>query len=637
MKKLSNKFKLKRIFNEVSKHIRPPERKLPSAWVEDNIVLVDGPQAGAKVKLTSFQKGMIDAPFLENKIKYVFMTSAQIGKTTILNGIIFNKMANDPGNMIIGQCTTKEMQQYLSAKIRPAIEACPALSSVVTDKNDRNAVNNNNQIQLKSNHFLYMVSLTSPSNLRGKSASYVLLDEVSGAAIDTDEGNPVALAANRATTFGDEARIIVSSTPTTKLGIINQEWLASDQRKFFVPCPHCGKHQVIDWENVKFEWVSRDGRNLPDVESARYVCPHCQSDWSEGDRIRAVAQGEWRATRESDVAGFWISRLYSPFSSIKSCVSDFAQAWQTFDLQSFYNTVLGTVYDDAETAVEVNELEELKTDVSVENIPDDVIFCCSGVDQQLDRVESTLLGVAKNKIYVLDHRIFRDYNAERYESPVWDRLINFQKSKFTTVSGQRVPMLACFLDTSNGKFTQAGYRICAKWKNLHAIKGSSSGTAPIIPVKPTTTGGHELLMLGVNVGKTAVRELLTRNLKENPHIGLEISETVPDDYLDQLLSESIKRTVTGTRWVKNPGATRNEALDCLVYSYAASRYVLSKMSWDKLIAMKEKLNREPEATLEAPKSHSNEQIEETKPITHHKPNRRPMARPVRRGGWVNNF
>ncbi|EMY7840717.1 phage terminase large subunit family protein [Escherichia coli] len=636
MKKVSNKFKLKRIFNAVSKHIRPPERKLPSAWVEDNIVLVDGPQAGAKVKLASFQKGMIDAPFLERKIKYVFMTSAQIGKTTILNGIIFNKMANDPANIIIGQATTKEMQQYLSGKIRPAIDECPILREAVTDKNDRNAVNNNNQIQLKSNHFLYMVSLTSPSNLRGKSAPYVLLDEVSGAAIDADEGNPVALAANRATTFGDEARIIVSSTPTTKLGIINQEWLASDQRKFFVPCPHCGEYQVIEWDHVHFEWVNRDGRNVPDVDSARYVCPHCKTDWTEGDRIRAVAQGEWRATRESDVAGFWISRLYSPFSSIKACVSDFSQAWQTFDLQSFYNTVLGTVYDDAETAVEVNELEQLKTEVSVENIPDDVIFCCSGVDQQLDRVEATMLGIAKDKIYILDHRIWHDYNCERYESPVWDKLINFQKSRFTTVSGQRVPMLACFLDTSNGKFTQAGYRICTKWKNLHAIKGSSSGNAPLIPVKPTTTGGHELLMLGVNVGKTAVRELLTRNLKDNPHIGLEISETVPDDYLDQLLSESIKRTVTGTRWVKNPGV-RNEALDTLVYSFAASRHVLSKMSWDKLIALKEKLNRETETAVEAPKTHSDEQKQETKPITHNKPNRRPMARPVRRNSWVNNF
>ncbi|MCV5632561.1 terminase, partial [Escherichia coli] len=71
---------------------------------------------------------------------------------------------------IIGQSTAKEVAMYLNTKIRPSIEACPALQEVVTDKNDRNAVNNNNQIQLKTNHFLYMVSLTSPSSLRGRTA-----------------------------------------------------------------------------------------------------------------------------------------------------------------------------------------------------------------------------------------------------------------------------------------------------------------------------------------------------------------------------------------------------------------------------------------------------------------------------------
>ncbi|EDZ7377391.1 terminase [Salmonella enterica] len=632
MKKIANKLKLKRIFSSISSVIRPPKRILPSEWCEENVVLVDGPQAGTKVKLTSFQKGMIDAPFLEKKQKYVFMTSAQIGKTTILNGILFNQMANDPCNMIIGQSTTKEMSQYLAGKIRPAIEACEALKNAVTDKNDRNAVNNNNQIQLKSNHFLYMVSLTSPSTLRGKSAAWVLLDELD-AAQASDEGDPVALAANRATTFGEEARIIVSSTPTHKLGAVNQQWLTSDQRKFFVPCPHCGEYQVIEWENVKFDWVLTDGKSLPDPDSAKYICPHCANSWTEGDRIRAVAQGEWRATKESEVAGFWISRLYSPFSSIRSCVVDFAQAWQTFDLQSFYNTVLGLVYDDKDTAVEPSELEMLhNSDLTIENIPDDTCFLVSSVDQQLDRIEVTVMGVSRSGVRVISHRSFFDVNCERYESPVWDQLLAYVKARFYTVSGERVPMLATFLDTSNGRFTQAGYRICSKWKNLHAIKGSSSVQAPLIPAKVSKVGGHELLMLGVNVGKSAVREILARNLKDNPHTTFEYGD-VPDDYIDQLLSESIKKTASGVRWVKNPGSTRNEALDCLVYAYAASRWVISKMSWDKLYAIKASLNSQeeaPEQPQEAPKV-------ESKPIAQPKHKRRPVARPVNRSGWIRNF
>ncbi|PVO50902.1 terminase gpA endonuclease subunit [Salmonella enterica] len=637
MKLVPNKSKLKRLFKNASNLIRPPKKMLPSEWCENNMVLVDGPQAGSLVKLLSFQKGMIDAPFQEKKTRYTYMTSAQIGKTTILNGILFNQMANDPCNMIIGQSTKTEMSQYLAGKIRPSIEACEALKNIVTDKNDRDAVNNNNQIQLKTNHFLYMVSLTSPSNLRGKTVKLGLLDEIDAATV-SEEGDPVALAANRLTTFGDESRLIISSTPTHKLGAINQHWLASDQRKFFVPCPHCGEHQVIEWENVHFEWRNIDGKNLPDPDTARYICPHCKNAWTEGDRIRAVAVGEWRATKESETAGFWVSRLYSPFSTIRACVVDFSQAWQSFDLQSFYNTVLGQVYDDKDTAVESNELEELKTDVSIENIPDDVAFCCAGIDQQLDRAEVTVMGVARNKIYVLDHRSFYDVNCERFESPVWEQTVNFLKAKLTTVSGDRVPMLAAFLDTSNGRFTQAGYRVCTKWKNLHAIKGSSSTNAPIIPVKPTKTGGHELYMLGVNVAKSAVREMLVRNLKDNPHIGFEVSETVPDDWCDQVLSESVKRTANGVRWVKNPGSTRNEALDTLVYSYAASRWVLSKSSWDKLYAIKAGLNREQE-----PEEETTQEAPQTQPetLTADKPSRptRPVQRPVqrRRGSWIKSF
>lgn len=72
MKLISNKAKLKKILKNAAKYITPPPKLLPSEWCEANLTLVDGPRAGDKVKLLSFQKGMIDAPFLEKKKKYVF-------------------------------------------------------------------------------------------------------------------------------------------------------------------------------------------------------------------------------------------------------------------------------------------------------------------------------------------------------------------------------------------------------------------------------------------------------------------------------------------------------------------------------------------------------------------------------------
>ncbi|EPX1679401.1 terminase gpA endonuclease subunit, partial [Escherichia coli] len=120
----------------------------------------------------------------------------------------------------------------------------------------------------------------------------------------------------------------------------------------------------------------------------------------------------------------------------------------------------------------------------------------------------------------------------------------------------------------------------------------------------------------------------------DPHTVFQIGD-VPDDYCEQLLSEQLKRQGNTTRWVK-VGQARNEALDCLAYSYAASRHVLNKMSWEKLEAIKDSLNREPEEPVKAPKSQSNEQIEETKPIT--RPQRKNIARRPNRGrSWVTSF
>jgi len=117
------------------------------------------------------------------------MTSAQVGKTTILNGILFFKTANNPGNAGVLQATGKETSQWLAGKIRPMIDASPEMQKYITDKNDRNAVNNTSQVQLRNGGFWYFMSLNSPSHLRGKTLPLMLLDEVDAVETESDEGN----------------------------------------------------------------------------------------------------------------------------------------------------------------------------------------------------------------------------------------------------------------------------------------------------------------------------------------------------------------------------------------------------------------------------------------------------------------
>ena len=143
-----------RILRNAKTFIMPPPDYTPSEWVEHNLIFPDGPYSGQPMKLYEFQKEMIDV-VKERKKKIVMMTSAQIGKTTILNGVLFYKSATDPGNAGVLQSTGKETTQWLSGKIRPMIDASEEMQKIVTDKNDRNAVNNTSQIQLRNGGFWY--------------------------------------------------------------------------------------------------------------------------------------------------------------------------------------------------------------------------------------------------------------------------------------------------------------------------------------------------------------------------------------------------------------------------------------------------------------------------------------------------
>ncbi|MBN5214269.1 terminase gpA endonuclease subunit [Serratia ureilytica] len=626
------KNKLATILKKSQKFIVPPPILIPSEWIKANLKFPDGPEAGRPMKLFKFQEGMVNA-INEDKKKIVFMTSAQIGKTTILNGVLFYKTANDPGNAGVLQATGRETAQWLAGKIRPMIEASEMMQNLVTEKNDRNAVNNGSQVQLKSGGFWYMMSLNSPSHLRGKTLPLMLLDEVDAVETESEEGNPIIIAEQRATTFGEEARIFICSTPTGKYGAINTQYEASDKRKFHVPCPKCGHMHELIWENVKFEKRVLEGKQIPDPSTAYIECPECAHRFTDGDRARAINKGTWVITNPgASTIGFHISRLYSPVSTIKSVVQDYADAFQSYSLSTFYNTVLGLPFDDLNQDVEVWKLEQLKTDIDFENIDDDVQFLTCGIDLQGDRIEATVLGHTKNRIDVQGHKIFRTISTSNIQDKSYRELLAFLKAPWKTVTGRKIPMAWANMDS--GDNTKTVYRFCTTWTNLKAIKGANSLSAPLVPVKATNTGGYELYSLGVNTGKTMIREILNRATRPGitKPIDVRISRTaVPDDYCEQLTSEELKRSGNSQRWVLKPGGVRNECLDTFNYALAARQQVLDLYNWSYWYNQKA-----PEVDQEVPEEIVDEPIDERPKVQETRPRvriQRPNA-PKRKRGWL---
>ena len=77
------------------------------------------------------------------------MSSAQLLKTTILQNAMLYRMANKPSHMIFagssGSTTVKKSSG--TGKWMDTINACPNLQALITDKSDKNAVNDSHTQQ----------------------------------------------------------------------------------------------------------------------------------------------------------------------------------------------------------------------------------------------------------------------------------------------------------------------------------------------------------------------------------------------------------------------------------------------------------------------------------------------------------
>src|SRR5690606_34662323 len=104
----------------------------------------------------------------------------------------------------------------------------------------------------------------SPKTLRGRSAPVTQADEIDGFEA-TPEGDPGELLAQRSASFGDDALRTESSTPTIEgASRIDTAFQEGDQRRYYVPCPHCGHEQFLRWENVV--WTGQRSTGIEDFE-----------------------------------------------------------------------------------------------------------------------------------------------------------------------------------------------------------------------------------------------------------------------------------------------------------------------------------------------------------------------------------
>ena len=196
--------------------------------------------------------------------RVALMKGAQIGGTECGNCWIGYVIHQAPGPMMAVSPTVELAKRNSKQRIDPLIEESEVLRERVKERRSRDSGNT-----VLSKEFpggvLILTGANSAVGLRSMPARYLFLDEVDGYPGDVEgEGDPILLAERRSATF-QRRKILLVSTPKTKsLSRIQREYEASDQRRYFVPCPHCGEHQTLELENLRWP----EGR----PREAEYAC-----------------------------------------------------------------------------------------------------------------------------------------------------------------------------------------------------------------------------------------------------------------------------------------------------------------------------------------------------------------------------
>lgn len=501
-----------------------------------------------------------------------------------------------PGNMLVLE-PSLNLAKRVSGRFAKTIDDVPELRERVASPRSRDARNTIDTKEFDGGT-LYITTAGSAANLAEVPARYIYGDEVDRweASVDS-EGDPVELAEARGSTFGRNAKFYYSSSPTIEgASKIDDLFLQGDQRHYYIACPHCGHHQVLEWEHVV---ITREGDK---VTNAQYACqgPGCGALIEEHDKAVFLPDrvmggtAEWRAHAEGDgeTVSFTLSALYAPLGWISwvSLGKQYDKAKRALEkgdpepMQVFYNTRLARCWDNAQERVKHSELMVRAEDYRLRTVPKGALILTASVDVQTSpgRLELKVIGWGEGlERWVVDYQVI--FGDPATDAP-WAALDEILKTPLRHARGRNLEILAVAID-SGGHYTHEVYQFCRHRKHRHvfAVKGASKPNRPVLAARPSKVDVHwrgqmekdgaELWFVGTDTAKDWLHHRW--KIPEGPG-GIHFSADLPEDYYKQLVVErKVIRWVKGykrTEWVKAK-SDRNEALDLSVYNLACAHYL----------------------------------------------------------------
>ncbi|MCT7319400.1 phage terminase large subunit family protein [Ralstonia sp. CHL-2022] len=516
-------------------------------------------------------------------LRVVAMVASQLFKTQIALNWISATIHRAPANFLALQPTLNLTRRF-SARVAKTLDAVPVLRERVASARSRDAANTAERKDFRKGT-LFINTAGSAANLAEVSARYLYGDEIDRWVRDlNNEGDPIGIAEKRASTFGRNAKFYYSSSPTIDgASRIAELYAQSDQRRYYVACPHCGHEHILEFEQL---------RASDDLSDVYCECPACFYKIREHEKPALFKTGRWIAHAQGDgeTVGFHLSTMYAPLGwvSWRALVKEHREAKLAMEkgdpglMQVFYNTRLARLWDNAQQRTSADELRDRAEDYRLRTVPAGALLLTAAVDTQDDRLELLIMGWGEGmERWTIDHQVFM---GDPSDATLWATLDEALQATFLHASGKEMQIRAVAID-SGGSHTQDVYHFTRlrQWRHVLAVKGASKPNRPVIAQRPsrvdvtwqgtTEVDGAELWIVGTDTAKDWIYNRF--KLTSGPGT-LHFSNDLPMEFYKQLTAEKqIVRYVKGfprTEWVKARG-DRNEILDLNVYNLAAAYYL----------------------------------------------------------------
>ena len=564
----------------------------PSAldWISENFKLSDKDSAmPGSISLDPWQSEIIRAFDDPTTREIVVMASSQVGKTVIGLGLLNYSVIHRPGPMLFLHENDIAAEAFSKDRISPSIECNPTNDFLQGRRSG--AGQTITRLEFSTGTILNIAGANSPAKLSSRPVKTLIATEVRGFPVSAGRnGDPLSMASARQKSYRSQAKAFIESSP----GLVNHCRLTEaatrgDMSRWHLECAHCNAVAPVSFHPVQAEHsVYFDAANPTDCGIS---CHECGTVWSDQERLNAIRNGFFRATKEPEdqaVRSFLYSEIESPRSTIASIVKRYLEARNHPErLQAFDNTVLGVAHDPDQQVSWTSDHELMARAEQFDGavlLPREALVLTAGCDVQTGsnpRIEIQIFAYGKGEeSWSIDYIVI---NGNLDSVVTWDRVEEALAKRYKHPLFQDLPISVSTIDSGDGNVTQKVYdfsvRMQTKNKPIFAIKGRP-GDRPIVQKSAKTFLSKDnrfaLRLVGVDSAKTTIFNRLNQTEKGagTIHFPAKYSQS----FFKGLTSEK-QRIKTGKdgkirrEYFRSDFTVGGEPLDTAVYALAARHMI----------------------------------------------------------------